>query len=90
MEAMITVWYLLITPLPGDTAVSPAPQQFRTFEVENVDFANIDDCKTYAAQHGQDRLNEKYSTVPTTDIHAVPTTAIIGAMQCFSRQRKAR
>lgn len=74
---LVTIWYLLITPLPAGE--SPNPYAYKTFEVETVDFASKDDCATYAAANNnlQLRLDEKYPPA----LHP----AIIGATQCFSR-----
>jgi hypothetical protein len=74
----IIVWYLLITPLP--TGTSPYARDYKTIEVESAEFPTEADCKQFASQMAQQKLDEKYP--PSQH------PAIVGATTCFSREKR--
>jgi hypothetical protein len=59
MILLATIWLILIQPNPGASAPELKGEYAREFSAEQVDFANQDDCETYAKMHLGDLLTRK-------------------------------
>lgn len=82
MLITVTIWYLLITPIPPADLQSPWASSFKSFEVESVEFASAADCRAYATINVQARLLEKY---PADSFPGVTSVS-----NCFSREKKMK